>query len=55
MTLLPNDKILLMTQGAWENLDEDDIEKDTAKSQRVGQWIGNLVKSMNKKLLHELI
>lgn len=48
MTLLPNDKILLMTQGAWENLDEDDIEKDTAKSQRVGQWIGNLVKSMNK-------
>lgn len=48
MTLLPNDKILLLTQGAWENLDEDDIEKDTAKSQRVGQWIGNLVKSMNK-------
>lgn len=48
MTLLPNDKILLMTQGAWENLDEDDIERETAKSQRVGQWIGNLVKIMNK-------
>lgn len=48
MTLLPNDKILLLTQGAWENLDEDDIERETAKSQRAGQWIGNLVKIMNK-------
>lgn len=48
ITLFPNDKVLLMTQGAWENLDEEDIEEQLRKSSRVGQWIGNLVKQMNK-------
>ena len=48
ITLLPGDKILLMTKGVWENLDEADIEEEAARSPRVGQWIGGLVKRIHK-------
>lgn len=54
ITLLPNDKILLLTQGAWENIDENDIEREAVKSQRAGQWIENLVKIMNKNCHEDL-
>lgn len=46
--LRPSDKILLYTQGAWENLDEEDIELISETSERPGRFIGNLVKQMKK-------
>ena len=46
--LKPNDRILLYTQGAWENLDEEDIELVSEKSDRPGKFIGSLVKTMKK-------
>ncbi len=36
------DKILLLTKGAWENLDESDIEIELSKSNGVGKWIGSI-------------
>lgn len=46
--LRPNDRILLYTQGAWENLDEEEIELISKTSERAGKFIGNLVKQMKK-------
>lgn len=40
--LLEGDKILLMSQGAWENLDEEEIEVELSKVDKVGRWIGAL-------------
>lgn len=52
--LLEGDKILLQSSGAWENLDESDIEISLSQSSRVGKWIGSLEKiiqnTQNKKI-----
>ncbi|MBC2857060.1 hypothetical protein H3N56_11515 [Cetobacterium sp. 2A] len=42
--LIEGDKFLLMSSGAWEHLDEVDIEISLSQSQRVGKWIGSLEK-----------
>ena len=42
--LLDGDKVLMMTHGAWEKLDESDIEVELSRSERVGQWISGLEK-----------
>ncbi len=46
--LRPNDRVLLYTQGAWENLDEEDIELISEKAERPGKFIGNLVNKMKR-------
>lgn len=46
--LKPNDKVLLYTQGAWENLDEEDIELISETSERPGKFIGNIVNKMKR-------
>lgn len=46
--LRPNDRVLLYTQGAWENLDEEDIELISERAERPGKFIGNLVNKMKR-------
>lgn len=46
--LRPNDRVLLYTQGAWENLDEEDIELISERAERPGKFIGNLVNQMKR-------
>ncbi|MFR8990451.1 MAG: PP2C family protein-serine/threonine phosphatase [Fusobacterium sp.] len=46
--LRPNDRVLLYTQGAWENLDEEDIELISETSERPGKFIGNIVNKMKR-------
>lgn len=40
--LYDGDRILLMSHGAWENLDESEIEVELSKTDSVGKWIGSL-------------
>ena len=40
------DKLLLLSKGAWENLDESDIEITLSQSTGVGKWIGLLEKKI---------
>lgn len=40
--LYDGDKVLFMSHGAWENLDESEIEIEASKSDKVGKWIGTL-------------
>ncbi|MDR3222534.1 MAG: hypothetical protein LBT66_02180 [Methanobrevibacter sp.] len=40
--LSDGDRIMLMSHGAWENLDETEIEVELSKSESVGKWIGKL-------------
>ena len=40
--LYDGDRILLMSHGAWENLDESEIEVELSKTDKVGKWIGAL-------------
>lgn len=50
--LLDGDKVLMMTYGAWERLDESEIEVELSRSERVGQWISGLerrIKNANAK------
>ncbi|MDR3259716.1 MAG: protein phosphatase 2C family protein [Fusobacteriaceae bacterium] len=44
--LLPNDKAILLSQGSWENLDEEDIQIQLNNSLRCGQWISNIIKKI---------
>jgi serine/threonine protein phosphatase PrpC len=44
--LLPNDKAILLSQGSWENLDEEDIQLQLNNSLRCGQWITNIIKKI---------
>lgn len=46
--LRPNDRVLLYTRGAWENLDEEDIELISERAERPGKFIGNLVNKMKR-------
>lgn len=52
--LKPKDKILLCTQGAWENLSDEDIEIISESSERVGKFVGTLVNQMKKSCFHKL-
>ena len=40
--LYDGDRILLLSHGAWENLDESEIEVELSKTDKVGKWIGAL-------------
>ncbi|MFR8990467.1 MAG: protein phosphatase 2C domain-containing protein [Fusobacterium sp.] len=40
--LYDGDRILLLSHGAWENLDESEIEVELSKTDKVGIWIGAL-------------
>lgn len=52
--LLEGDKLLLLSSGAWEHLDEADIEISLSQSQRVGKWIGALEKVIQSSNLRKL-
>ncbi|MGF6906258.1 hypothetical protein [Fusobacterium sp. PH5-44] len=52
--LYDGDRVILMTHGSWENLDESEIEVELSKSESVGNWIGRLenkIKSNNESKL----
>lgn len=40
--LYDGDRILLLSHGVWENLDESEIEVELSKTDKVGKWIGAL-------------
>lgn len=40
--LYDGDRILLLSHGAWENIDESEIEVELSKTDKVGVWIGAL-------------
>ena len=40
--LYDGDRILPLSHGAWENLDESEIEVELSKTDKVGKWIGAL-------------
>ena len=42
MYLYDGDRLLLMSHGAWEHLDESEIEVELSKSETVGKWLGKL-------------
>lgn len=52
--LTEGDKLLLLSSGAWEYLDEKDIEITLSQAERVGKWVGSMEKliqsSEGKKL-----
>lgn len=52
--LLEGDKLLLLSSGAWEHLDEADIEIALSQSKRVGKWIGTLEKIIQSNNIRRL-
>ena len=42
MYLYDGDRIILMSHGAWEHLDESEIEVELSKAESVGKWLGKL-------------
>ena len=44
--LLPNDKAMLLSLGAWENLDEEDIISELNNNVRCGQWVSGVIKKI---------
>lgn len=40
--LFDGDRVLMMSHGVFENLDEDEIEVELSKTDKVGKWIGEL-------------
>lgn len=44
--LYDGDRVILLTHGAWENLDETEIEVELSKAESVGNWIGRLEKKI---------
>lgn len=54
MVLDKGDAILLSTVGAWENLDEREVEVEYSKSHTASEWIVNLEKRMFSSGLREI-
>ena len=46
ITLLPNDKAILLSMGAWENLDEEDIITELNNNVRCGHWISGVIRKI---------
>lgn len=42
VTLMPDDRILLLTHGAWENLSERDIYDEVKGTENKGYWVDNI-------------